>query len=357
MPPRAVFTIRAPSFISASSRSPISRTVSGVRGRWIEMKSACTRSASSVGMSSMPISLARSFGTYGSNAITRMPNAVARCVTSAPTRPRPRTPSVLPWSSTPWYLARSHRPDLRSSFAWGTLRACASMSAIVCSAADTMLDCGAFTTITPRRVAVSTSTLSRPMPARAITLRFSPAVMTSEVTSVCERTTSASYGAISWFRSPSASSRRTSTWKSRRRSSSPASDSGSVTRTFMCSLAALGASPVPGGVLLKHALGGGYGRAALHRVAQPLQRHLERGEPAHDVELAVIAEVPDAEDLPAERPLTRRDHHAEVRTDPVADRVGIDPLGRADGRHRPVVLQPLAEQVEAQRLHAVLDRT
>ncbi len=37
---------------------------------------------------------------------------------------------------------------------------------MVCSAADSTLDCGAFTTMTPRRVAASTSTLSRPMPAR-----------------------------------------------------------------------------------------------------------------------------------------------------------------------------------------------
>ena len=39
----------------------------------------------------------------------------------------------------------------RSAFACGTLRACASSSAIVCSAADRMFDCGALTTITPRR--------------------------------------------------------------------------------------------------------------------------------------------------------------------------------------------------------------
>ena len=41
----------------------------------------------------------------------------------------------------------------RSALACGTLRACASSSAIVCSAAERMFDCGAFTTITPRRVA------------------------------------------------------------------------------------------------------------------------------------------------------------------------------------------------------------
>ena len=37
---------------------------------------------------------------------------------------------------------------------------------MACSAAERMFDCGAFTTITPRRVAASTSTLSSPIPAR-----------------------------------------------------------------------------------------------------------------------------------------------------------------------------------------------
>ena len=41
----------------------------------------------------------------------------------------------------------------------------------MCSAALIVLERGAFTTITPRRVAASTSTLSTPMPARATTLR------------------------------------------------------------------------------------------------------------------------------------------------------------------------------------------
>ena len=43
---------------------------------------------------------------------------------------------------------------------------------MVCSAAETMLLCGALTTITPRVVAASTSTLSRPMPARPTTSRL-----------------------------------------------------------------------------------------------------------------------------------------------------------------------------------------
>ena len=119
-----------------------------------------------------------------------MPNANARCATIAPTRPSPMTASVFPCNSTPWKRSRSHRPVRRAASACGTFLACASMSAIVCSAADTMFDCGAFTTMTPRRVAASTSTLSRPIPARAITASRSPASITSAVTFVCDRTIS-----------------------------------------------------------------------------------------------------------------------------------------------------------------------
>src|SRR3712207_7493450 len=52
-----------------------------------------------------------------------------------------RSPNVLPCSSTPSHFERFHWPFLRSAFACGTLRACASSNAIVCSAAERMLDC------------------------------------------------------------------------------------------------------------------------------------------------------------------------------------------------------------------------
>jgi hypothetical protein len=72
------------------------------------------------------------------------------------------------------------------------LRAWASINANACSAADMTFDCGAFTTMTPRRVAASTSTLSRPIPARATTRRFVAASSTSAVTRVALRMMSAS---------------------------------------------------------------------------------------------------------------------------------------------------------------------
>src|SRR5947208_771486 len=241
MPPRAVFTRRAPGFIIRISFAPISPSVSGVRGRWIVTKSDCTRSASRVGIISTPISFARSTLTYGSNAITRIPNPPARAATSEPTRPRPTSPIVLPASSTPSHRDRSHRPSMRSECACGTLRACANRSASVCSAALMMLDWGALTTMTPRRV------------------------------------------------------------------------------------------------------------------VEAFERHLERREATDDVQLAHVTEMPDPEDLPFERTLSRRKHAPEIRPDAVADRIRADALRRPDRRHRPVVIEPLAEQIETEGTNAVLD--
>ena len=103
--------------------------------------------------------------------MTRMPNALSRSATRTPIRPSPRMPATLPSSSTPVKVDRFHSPARSEAAACGTLRATASSSPTACSAALTMLDVGAFTTITPARVAASTSTLSRPTPARATTCR------------------------------------------------------------------------------------------------------------------------------------------------------------------------------------------
>jgi hypothetical protein len=96
-------------------------------------------------------------------------------------------PSVLPWSSTPSHLDRRQFPAFRSASAWGTLRAWEINSASVCSAAERMFDCGALTTITPLRVAVATSTLSSPIPARPTTTSSVPASRTSALTCVALR--------------------------------------------------------------------------------------------------------------------------------------------------------------------------
>ena len=82
-------------------------------------------------------------------------------------RPKPSMPSVFSYSSTPLNFERSQAPTVSDAWACGTLRASASSSASVCSAAVITFDCGALATMMPRLVAASTSTLSTPTPARA----------------------------------------------------------------------------------------------------------------------------------------------------------------------------------------------
>jgi hypothetical protein len=72
------------------------------------------------------------------------------------------------------------------------LRASATSSPTVCSAAETTFESGAFATTIPCRVAASTSTLSTPTPARPITFRFVPLAIRSAVSFVAERMTIAS---------------------------------------------------------------------------------------------------------------------------------------------------------------------
>ena len=99
-----------------------------------------------------------------------MPNAASRCATSWPMRPRPTTPTVLPKISVPENDDRFQVCSRSVASAAGIWRAADSISASACSAALWMFDVGALTTSTPRAVAASTSTLSRPTPARATIL-------------------------------------------------------------------------------------------------------------------------------------------------------------------------------------------
>ena len=119
-------------------------------------------------------------------------------------RPNPTTPTFLSRSSTPPYLLRFHAPALRAWLAGAMLRAVERSSPTASSAALVMLDVGALTTMTPAWVAAGTSTLSRPTPARAMTLRFLAAAMASESILVAERMSTASTSARagrSWDRS------------------------------------------------------------------------------------------------------------------------------------------------------------
>src|ERR1700730_6816582 len=101
--------------------------------------------------------------------MTSISRPCARLATSEPTLPRPITPNVLPRISVPRNFDRVHSPRLTDASACGTQRASANNSAMVCSAAAMMLPRGAFTTTMPFRVAVGTSMLSTPTPARPTT--------------------------------------------------------------------------------------------------------------------------------------------------------------------------------------------
>ena len=90
----------------------------------------------------------------------------------------------------------SHWPAFIEAVACGMWRASAISSAIACSAVVIVLPPGVFITTMPRAVAAGTSTLSTPIPARPITRSSWPAAITSAVTFVPLRITSASASAI-----------------------------------------------------------------------------------------------------------------------------------------------------------------
>src|SRR5665647_241294 len=97
-------------------------------------------------------------------------------------RPSPRTPSVLPKTSTPRKRERCHSPFLTEKHACGMLRERAIIRLMVCSAAEIMLPSGAFMTMVPFAVAASTSMLSTPTPARPMTFRFDASIMSYVIT-------------------------------------------------------------------------------------------------------------------------------------------------------------------------------
>src|ERR1700722_10279447 len=138
--------------------------------------------------------------------------AASRWATSCPIRPSPTTPTVLPKISVPENDERFHACSRSEASAAGIWRAADSSSANACSAALWMFDVGALTTSTPRSVAVFTSTLSRPTPARATIFSLGAASSTSASTVVAERTRSASASgtAASSFSRSGPSTQRTS---------------------------------------------------------------------------------------------------------------------------------------------------
>ncbi len=161
-----------------------------------------------------------------------MPKPRARSATSWPMRPKPMMPSVFSYSSTPLYFDRSQAPPMSEACAWGTLRASAVSSAIVCSAAVITFDWGALATTIPRRVAASTSTLSTPTPGAADRRRLSAFAITSAVSLVAERIRMPSNSPMRRSSSPSSQSAPSSTSNPASRSScTPLSPIFSATST------------------------------------------------------------------------------------------------------------------------------
>ena len=128
----------------------------------------------------------------GSCAMSRMPKAAARRATSWPMRPRPASPSTLSRTSSPRNFFFSHLPCFIAASAAGRWRARASTNPIASSATLTLFAPGAFMTTMPRALAAVTSTLSTPVPARAMARRRGAASINAAVTFVALRTTSAS---------------------------------------------------------------------------------------------------------------------------------------------------------------------
>ena len=163
-----------------------------------------------------------------------MPNAIARRLSSLPMRPMPMMASVLLYSSTPSKSFRPHFLERRLASACGIFRATQSKSEKACSAVETVLPPGALSTTIPRRVAVSTSTLSTPTPARPTTRNLLAAFSTSPVTFVSLRTINpVKSGIISIsFSGLSFVCLETSSMPSRKSSSTPRGEMESATRTL-----------------------------------------------------------------------------------------------------------------------------
>ena len=194
------------------------------------MKSASASRSSKVTMRT-PSCAARAGCTYGSKAMSRTPNAERRWATRTPMRPRPTMPTVLSATSTPVYFERFQAPALSASFAGTMFLAAASRRPTASSAALTMFEVGALTTMTPACVAALTSTLSRPTPARAMTLSRGAAAMASASTCVADLTRIASTSVIAASSAPRSAPSQVRISKSGPRASTVAGDNSSAMRT------------------------------------------------------------------------------------------------------------------------------
>ena len=173
MPPRAQFTITTPSFIAAISRAPMSpcvvRSQRRVHGDPVALADH-VRGASPAAR--------RSRGSAAPHERVARDHA-------HPERARPNR-DLPPHASQSDHAERLSRqldplerlalpsPAGTEACARGISRATASMSAMVCSAVETVLLRGELITTMPRCVAAATSMLSTPTPARPMNRRRFP---------------------------------------------------------------------------------------------------------------------------------------------------------------------------------------
>ena len=183
--PREILTNRALDFMSPKRLALNRPSVSEELGKWQHTMSLCSSNFSNWIMCTFAWETnTESTATYGSYATTCIPNALARMAVRNPIRPKPTTPIVLPCNSIPVHALRSQPPDLVSRSAAGMRRASANTSPIVSSATETAFWCGVDATTTPAATAADTSMLSRPTPARPITLSRGDCAIRSAVTGV-----------------------------------------------------------------------------------------------------------------------------------------------------------------------------
>jgi hypothetical protein len=140
--PRATFSTRTPSLhlasASASSQPSVSGRLGQVQGQEVGLR---VDLVGGLGLldAEIAVALGADEGVEGDDAHPEALGAMGHELADAP---EAEDPERLVEQLDAENCERSHLPAMRLACAWGTLRASASSSAIVCSAAVTTLDCG-----------------------------------------------------------------------------------------------------------------------------------------------------------------------------------------------------------------------
>ena len=338
--PRAALTIRTPSRIFAIASASIAPRVSSVSGRCSVRKSARASTSSNAQRSRRR---ARGTARPRRTGRTRRPSSAARARAARPagrsgrTRARRapcRRARRRPTSSAPSGPRRARRAPA------GCCARARRSSPIVCSAAETTFDSGAFATTIPRRVAASTSTLSTPTPARPIT--FSRVAARDHLGGHLRRRADDQRVVVAddllERRVRCRRRRRTARAAARRRRPRSARGRG------LCSHAATGASNASNA----RATATPRSMSAPSSVSDSSTAASAR----RDVEDVEPADVADPEDLPLQVRLARCERDAVPVAEMQQQLVAVDAVRRADGGHDGGRVVVGREELEPHRLHA-----